>query len=282
MNNLERFKRAINWEPTDRIMTYDLLDNQHILIEHGGYDPTRSYSFEELLEVNAKAWKSSGLDATRTVYDPVNHWMGGKIANWIRFFGVNPDNWVVRQAGETAWIAQRPFHTLQELEKHMPQLPRYEEVRDWYQPVIRQIQEVLREYDIVYIGAVEGPITDGYTYVDMELFATAIYEAPELVAHIMDCTGMFSAHIAAGLRRGDRGAAPLHGRRHRRQPGADLQPGLRAQGGAAALEMDHGADQGAGDEISLSHGRPLWPVPAAALRRAGGRRAEPHRAQQLQ
>jgi uroporphyrinogen-III decarboxylase len=196
MNNLERFKRAINWEPTDRIMTYDLLDNQHILIEHGGYDPARSYSFEELLEVNAKAWKSSGLDATRTVYDPVNHWMGAKIANWIRFFGVNPDNWVVRQAGETAWIAQRPFHTLQELEKHMPQLPRYEEVRDWYQPVIRQVQEVLRAYDIVYIGAVEGPITDAYTYVDMELFATAIYEAPELVAHIMDCTGMFSAHIA--------------------------------------------------------------------------------------
>ena len=53
-----------------------------------------------------------GVDATRTVYDPVNHWMGGKITNWIRFFGVNPDNWVVRQAGETAWIAQRPFHTL--------------------------------------------------------------------------------------------------------------------------------------------------------------------------
>ena len=111
------------------------------------------------------------MDATRTVYDPVNHWMGAKIANWIRFFGVNPDNWVVRQAGETAWIAQRPFHTLAELEKHMPQLPRYEDVRDWYQPVIRQIQQVLAAYDIVYIGAVEGPITDAYTYMDMELFA---------------------------------------------------------------------------------------------------------------
>ncbi len=196
MKNLERFNKAIAWQPTDRIMTYDLLDNQEILVRYGGYDPARSYTFEELLEVNARAWKQIGVDATRTVYDPVNHWMGAKIVNWIRFFGVNPDNWEVRQTGGTAWIARRPFHTLAELERHMPQMPRYEEVRDWYQPVIRQIQATLAEYDIVYIGAVEGPITDAYTYMDMELFALGIYDAPELVAHVMDCTGMFSAHIA--------------------------------------------------------------------------------------
>ena len=67
----------------------------------------------------------------------------GKIKNWIRFFGVDPGEWEVSQAGETAWISKRPFHTLSELEKNMPQKPVYEEVRDWYQPVIRQIQEVL-------------------------------------------------------------------------------------------------------------------------------------------
>jgi uroporphyrinogen-III decarboxylase len=199
MNNLERFKRAINWEPTDRILTYDLLDNQNILVEHGGYDPARHYEFEELVEINATAWQNIGVDVTRTVYDPVNHWMGGKITNWIRFFGVNPDNWAVTQAGGTAWISKRPFQTLSELEKHMPQLPRYAEVREWYVPVIRYIQQALAEHDIVYIGAVEGPITDAYTYVDMQLFAEAIYEAPELVAHIMDCTGMFSAHIATAF-----------------------------------------------------------------------------------
>jgi uroporphyrinogen-III decarboxylase len=196
MNNLERFTRAINWEPVDRILTYDLLDSYPLLEAYGGYDRARDYSFEELVEVNARSWKKVGLDVTRSVYDPVNHWMGGKIVNWIRFFGVNPDNWVVSQAGGTAWIAQRPFRTLAELEQHMPQLPRYEDVRDWYQPVIRLIQQVTAQYDIVYIGAVEGPITDAYTYMDMELFASAIYDAPELVAHIMDCTGMFSAHIA--------------------------------------------------------------------------------------
>jgi uroporphyrinogen-III decarboxylase len=196
MNNLERFKKAINWEPTDQILTYDFLDNRQILIDYGGYNTSRTYSFDELIAVNAKTWKNIGVDVTRYVYDPVNHWMGSKITNWIRFFGVNPDNWTVGQTGGTAWISKRPFRTLKELEKHMPHMPRYEEIRDWYQPSIRQMQQVLSEHDIVMIGAVEGPITDAYTYMDMELFALAIYDAPELLAHIMDCTGMFSTHIA--------------------------------------------------------------------------------------
>lgn len=196
MNNLERFKRAVNWEPTDRILTYDFTDCEPILVHYGGYQKGRKYSWEEIIEINAKAWKAIGLDVTRYVYDPASHWMGGKIANWIRFFGVDPGNWEVSQTGGTAWISKRPFTTLKELEKHMPQMPRYEEVRDWYVPVIRQLQEVLEQHDIVFIGAVEGPITDAYSYMDMELFSRAIYDAPELLSHIVDCTGTFSAHIA--------------------------------------------------------------------------------------
>jgi hypothetical protein len=196
MNNLEQFTKAINWEPIDRIQTYDLLDNREILVEYGGYDPSHTYTFEELVEVNARACHNIGVDITRVIYDPVEHWMGGKIVNWIRFFGVDPGDWEVSQAGGTAWISRRPFRTLSELERHMPQMPRYEEVREWYQTVIRQIQQALLAHDVVYIGAVEGPITDAYTYTDMQLFIEAIYDAPELISHIMDCTGTFSAHIA--------------------------------------------------------------------------------------
>ncbi len=78
MKNLERFKKAIDWEPIDRILTYDLLDNREILIQHGGFDPSKDYNFEELIEINARAWKHIGVDVTRGVYDPINHWMGGK------------------------------------------------------------------------------------------------------------------------------------------------------------------------------------------------------------
>jgi hypothetical protein len=196
MDNLGRFTKAVNWEATDRILTYDFLDNRHILAHYGAYDESRPYSFEELIHLNGTAWRNIGVDVTRFVYDPVEHWMGSKIVNWVRFFGVNPDRWEVSQAGGTAWISKRPFSTLQELEKCMPQLPKYEEVREWYQPTMQHIQATLRDYDIVMIGAVEGPLTDAYSYMDMELFALAIYEAPELVSHIMDCTGLFSAYVA--------------------------------------------------------------------------------------
>ncbi len=196
MNNLERFRKAINWEDIDRIMTYDFLDNHHILEHYGDYDFDREYTFEELIEINGKAWNKIELDITRFVYDPANHWMGSKITNWIRFFGVDPESWEVSQKGGTAWISKRPFKTLKELEQHMPEIPKYEEIKEWYQPSMIQMQEMLKEYDVVMIGAVEGPITDAYSYTDMELFAEGIYYAPELISHIMDCTGKFSAHIA--------------------------------------------------------------------------------------
>ncbi len=196
MNNLERFKKAINWEPVDRILTYDFVDSGPLIEQLGGYQPGNAYTWEEVMEINALSWKNAGLDITRSVYDPASHWMGGKIQNWIRFFHVDPGEWKVEQTGGTAWIAKRPFSTLSELEKHLPEKPVYEEVRAWYEPLIRQLQEVMSEHDIVYIGAVEGPFTDAYTYVDTELFCLGLYEAPELIAHIMDCCGLFSAHIA--------------------------------------------------------------------------------------
>lgn len=196
MNNLTRFNNALDWNPIDRLLTYDFLDNKSILETHGGYDDTRDYTFDELIEINGKAWKSIGVDVTRFVYDPASHWMGTKIENWVRFFHVNPDHWKVSQAGETAWISDRPFKTLSELEKNMPEKPVYEEVRDWFQPSFKHMQDVLASYDVVLIGAVEGPITDAYSYMDMELFSEAIYDAPELLAHVMDCTGLFSAHVA--------------------------------------------------------------------------------------
>ena len=196
MTNLERFTRALNREAVDRVLTWDFVDNEQVLVRYGGYDPSRKYSFEQIVEMNAQSFHGIGLDMTRYAHDPANHWMGSKIVNWIRFFGVDPSNWRVDQKGGTAWIAQRPFTTLRELEKHMPNPPKLDEVREWFTPFLTSIRDVCDRYDLVWVGGVEGPISDAYTYVDMELFAQAIYDAPELVSHVMDCTGQFSAFIA--------------------------------------------------------------------------------------
>jgi len=196
MTNYERFVKTLDWEQPDRILTYDFVDNKELLSKYGGYDESKEYSFEELVEANAKSFKGMGLDVTRSIYDPVNHWMGSKVKNWIRFFGVNPDDWEICQKGGTAWISKRPFSNLKELEKNMPNPPKYEEIEEWYAPFIKHIKEVFDSHGLVFIGAIEGPMSDSYTYTDMELFMTAMYDAPELVSHIMDCTAKFSAYIA--------------------------------------------------------------------------------------
>ncbi len=122
--------------------------------------------------------------------------MGGYQIYFFRFFGVDSDDWEVKQTGGTAWISKRPFSTLKELEKHMPNPPKFEEVKEWYEPLLKKIKDTFEAYGLVFVGAVEGPISDAYTYTDMELFMTAVYDAPELIAHILDCTAKFSACIA--------------------------------------------------------------------------------------
>ena len=239
MNNLERFKHAINWEPTDRIMTYDLLDNQHILSEHGGYDPTRNYSFEELLEVNAMAWKNSGLDVTRSVYDPVNHWMGGKIVNWIRFFGVNPDNWAVDQTGGTAWIAKRPFTRSARAGKaHAADARSTRRCATGTRPRSSRCRRRWPSTTSSSSARSKGPITDAYSYMDMELFCQRdLRGAGAGGAHHGLLRQVFGLH-RPHLRRGRPGAAAVHGRGHRHHHGADLQAELGAPGRAAALALD--------------------------------------------
>jgi uroporphyrinogen-III decarboxylase len=78
----------------------------------------------------------------------------------------------------------------------MPNMPRKSEVEEWYKPAIKEIKEVYDSFDVVFIGAVEGPISDAFTYADMTLFCEAIYEAPELVDRLLEVCGTFSQYIA--------------------------------------------------------------------------------------
>jgi len=162
VDNCERFVATLNGEKPDRILTYDFCDNEELLVKFGGYDKSKTYELDELVHVNVKAFKSVGLDVTRSIHDPANDWMGmgDKITNWVRFFGVDPDNWEITRKGGTTWISKRPFTDLKGLEKHMPNPPKFEEVAEWYMPLIKYAKEVFDENDLVFIGAAEGPITD--------------------------------------------------------------------------------------------------------------------------
>ncbi len=136
------------------------------------------------------------LDATRFIYDPDHHWMWEKIQNWMRFFRVDPSSGEISESGGTVWISRRPFHDLQGLERNMPAMPKKCEVEEWFKPVIKNIKEVYDAFDVVFIGAVEGPLTDAYAYSDVNLFCHAIYDASELVERLMEVCGTFSQDIA--------------------------------------------------------------------------------------
>jgi uroporphyrinogen-III decarboxylase len=196
MTNLERLCASIGRGRADRVMTYDLLDNAAILKKYGKWDDRRSYGFSELAEVNARALAGIGVDITRGMYDPVNHWMAGKIDSWIRFLGVDAAGWDVRQSGETAWIAKRPFHDLAGLARNMPRMPVEAEVEAWYGPFIEEVTAIYRQSGVVMIGGLEGPLCDAYTYTDMELFMLAMYDARELCEQLMDVTCEFSRIMA--------------------------------------------------------------------------------------
>ncbi len=188
MNNYERFVKTINWEIPDRLMTYDVIDHRELLEQFGGEG--------NLIERNARMANRIGLDVIRGIYDPDNHWVGAKIKDWIRFFGVNPENWKVIQTGGTAWIAERPFCDLTGLERNMPQMPCKSEVEEWYKADLKSIKQTCDYFDIVFIGAVEGPITDACMFADMELFCQAVYDAPELVDRLMEVCATFSQYMA--------------------------------------------------------------------------------------
>ncbi|MHB8278514.1 MAG: uroporphyrinogen decarboxylase family protein [Candidatus Humimicrobiaceae bacterium] len=184
MTNYERFLKTINFQIPDRILTYDFVDNKKLISAYGGEG--------DLVERNARMAKNIGLDVTRYVYDPEHHYFGAKIENWVRFLGAKPDKWEISEKGGTAWLSGRPFNDLKGLEKNMPKLPNKNEVEEWFKPVIKKIKEVYDAYDVVFIVAVEGPVTDAYIYCDWPIFLIAIHDAPELVDELLNVTCRFS------------------------------------------------------------------------------------------
>jgi hypothetical protein len=196
MTNYERLCRTLRGESVDRLMTWDYIDNDEILTHHGGYDAARRYDFAELLELNMRAIKRAGLDMTRGVYNPARPWLNDKVANWARFLGVDPTGWEVSQAGGTGWISKRPFSDLRGMEKHLPRQPVYEDVAAWLTPLLAEIKGVCDANDVVWVQGVEGPLSDAYIYTDMELLMTAVTDAPELIAQVIDCMAAFSTCVA--------------------------------------------------------------------------------------
>lgn len=196
MTNIERLNNFLDGAQPDRIMTYDYMDSAEVLEVYGGYRRDRKYSFEELLELNARAHRGIGLDMTRAYLDPAEHWMKAKVRGWEANLGVKKGSFEVAIGGDTGWISRRPFSSVTELEAHMPEMPDEQQIRENYGPAISNIVDIFSGQDRVYIGCTEGPLSDAYTYTDIEMLSMAIYDAPELVDRLLEVTGEYSRCLA--------------------------------------------------------------------------------------
>ncbi|MEW5816010.1 MAG: hypothetical protein AB1798_11540, partial [Spirochaetota bacterium] len=102
MTKKERVMRAVNFQETDRIPVYDIIDN----------NPLREYFGGETITAG-NAWKLEYTairkicDATRAIMIPVFH----------PHRTVDEDGFVTFHDYETSWIAERPFNDMEGLRR---------------------------------------------------------------------------------------------------------------------------------------------------------------------
>ena len=175
----ERFARNVRFEPVEEVVTYDFIDSNQLLAALGGNDAN-------LMVRNARLYKAIGLDSTRYFHDPERHWLWGTLDIWTRFFGVNPREWEVTETGGTAWFSKRPFENVSQLEKKLPQMPDKDQVKSWYHDWLKSVKEIFDDFDLVWVAAVEGALTDAYMYTDFTLFFDTLLDAPEIVDYLLE------------------------------------------------------------------------------------------------
>ena len=186
---LERFTRNASFEPVDEVVTFDFIDNNKLLHAFGGHD-------SNLIVRNARLFKTIGLDSTRYIHNPGKHWLWGTLDFWTEFLGIQADKWEVAETGGTAWFSRRPFTNLVELEKNLPDMPDKEGIKIWYKKWLNNVQEIFTEFDLVWVAAVEGALTDAYIYTDFSLFFEAMIEAPELVDYLLEVFTVYGEAVS--------------------------------------------------------------------------------------
>jgi uroporphyrinogen-III decarboxylase len=179
-NACERFERALFFQEPDRVPTYDLIMHPGIFSRFGGQEGT-------ILERNARMCRAIGLDATRYIHDPDQHWLVGTLRTWQQFFGIDADQWAAQLSGETWWITRRPFDDLEGLERHLPRLASRAAIRQWYLPWLRQVKDAYTP-EAVFVGETEGPVTNAFDFCGLQLFCEATLLAPDLVNRLLDIT----------------------------------------------------------------------------------------------
>lgn len=185
MNSKERFLKALSFEKTDTIPIYDIINNKSIYDAYKGRAGTDSSG--DIIKLSAYIYKSLGIDVTRAYYRP--DWQVGVVNDWVKYLNVPREGWVVNVNDETSWIAERPFNTLDDLRKNMPEYPDEKKIEeDFINNFIKKRDSFAP--DVLFIGSIGGFLDLSYRFMGYELFCEGMYDDMGLIDEIMDifCT----------------------------------------------------------------------------------------------
>lgn len=181
MTSKERVLNALNFQKTDTIPIYDIINNKKVYELYGGIEDLNACN--DVKNISSVIYKIMGIDVTRAFYNPT--WQVGVVNSWIKYLKVPETGWIVKSNEDTSWIEERPYKKLGDLYKNMPCTPdeklieadfveSYIRTRDCFAP------------DVLYIPTIGGFLDLSYRFIGYEMFCQGIFEEPELMDALMD------------------------------------------------------------------------------------------------
>ena len=181
MNSRERVLNALNFQKTDTMPIYDIINNKRVYEIYGGVEDLNNCN--DVKSVAADIYKKFGIDVTRAFYNP--KWQIGVVDSWIKYLKVPETGWVVKYNEDTSWVEERPYKTLEDLYKNMPYIPDEKVIEADFVKSYIQTRDSFAP-DVLYIPTIGGFLDLSYRFIDYELFCQGIFEEPELMDALMD------------------------------------------------------------------------------------------------
>ncbi len=172
MTTEKRVVAALNHEEPDRVPVWTIIDSAQVYRNFApkGFDFSRIKESKEafpseFLELYGRTFNDLGIDVTFPYGSPFR-------------FEESP--------GQAGWSKKPPlFRTVSDLANYTPEILPYEDIVDDYVKWFRRIERVLKPHTLLVIQ--EGSALDhAHNFIGMELFCTALYDAPGDIGRILD------------------------------------------------------------------------------------------------
>lgn len=180
MKSEERVTKTLNFEKTDTIPVYDIINNKSIYEYLSGERITNE---TDMITLSAGVYKELGIDCTRGFYNP--KWQYTLIEGWIDFLGAPREGWELDYNEDTSWIIKTPFSSLKDLEKYFPTVPDEKVIEQVFVESFTEKRDVFAP-EVQYIASIAGFMDQAYRFIGYELFSLGTFDAPELINQLIE------------------------------------------------------------------------------------------------